>query len=62
MNTSTASIVEEEEGAVLYLVMRSPEHTSINDRVLSLTNIETLEYRIFHKMGEKLRNLISGNV
>ena len=47
-DTAQASISDEEEGAVLYLVS--------DNRVLSLTKLKTLEYRLFRKMREKLRN------
>lgn len=59
MHTATASISEEEEGAVLYLVQRSKESKS--DKVLSLTKTKTLEYRLFRKMREKLRNNVASD-
>lgn len=68
LDTAVASIKEEEEGAVLYLVRRAgtPSKTSASstesgDRVLALTKLKTLEYRLFRKMREKLRNSFSGN-
>lgn len=47
-------IVEEEEGSVIYLTQRHSSN-SAEDRVLSLSKLKTIEYRIFRKMREKLR-------
>jgi hypothetical protein len=47
------TIQAEEEGAVLYFIKRSVDH---HDEVLSLCKLKTLEYRLFRKMREKLRN------
>jgi hypothetical protein len=52
---SQGSIKSEEEGAVIYMVSRGVEHES----VLSLSKYKTLEYRIFRKLREKLRNFWS---
>ena len=49
---SEASIKHEEEGAVLYFVRRGLK----DDAVISLSKLKTLEYRIFRKLREKLRN------
>ena len=49
-------IVEEEEGSVLYLIKRDKSGDISQDKVLSLAKLKTLEYRIFRKMREKLRN------
>lgn len=56
---SGLSIREEEEGAVLYFVLRHSEDSS-KDQVLSLGKFKTLEYRLFRKMREKLRNYNEG--
>jgi hypothetical protein len=56
---SGLSIREEEEGAVIYFVLRHREE-SARDQVLSLGKLKTLEYRLFRKMREKLRNYVSG--
>lgn len=48
-----------EEGGVLYLVQRDRELQEL-DQVLALTKLKTLEYRLFRKMREKLRNLVKG--
>jgi len=49
---SSASMNEEEEGSVLYMIKRGLD----DDKVLSLSKLKTLEYRIFRKLREKLRN------
>ena len=49
------TISEEEEGAVLYMIRRDMEDAR-KDQVLSLSKLKTLEYRLFRKMREKLRN------
>lgn len=49
-------ITDEEEGAVIYLTKRDKSGNSSEDRVLSLCKLKTIEYRIFRKMREKLRN------
>ena len=49
---SEASIKNEEEGAVIYFIRRGLE----DDKVISLAKLKTLEYRIFRKLREKLRN------
>ena len=54
---SGASIKNEEEGAVIYLVRRSIDGAvEGKDEVLSLCKLKTLEYRLFLKIREKLRN------
>ncbi len=55
VNVSGKTIREEEEGAVLYMVRRHKEEPK-NDEILSLSKLKTLEYRLFRKMREKLRN------
>ena len=52
---ASQSIEQEEEGAVLYIVKRDSKESNY-DEVLSLSKLKTLEYRIFRKMREKLRN------
>lgn len=49
---SSGSIQREEEGAVIYMVRRGVK----DDKVLSLSKLKSLEYRIFRKLREKLRN------
>ena len=56
---SGLSIREEEEGAVIYFVLRHNED-STKDQVISLGKLKTLEYRLFRKMREKLRNFVNG--
>ena len=51
---SGKTISEEEEGAVLYMVLRHKENPK-KDAILSLSKFKTLEYRLFRKMREKLR-------
>ncbi len=41
---------------MLYFIKRSHD---LHDEVLSLCKLKTLEYRLFRKMREKLRNFIS---
>lgn len=55
-DVAKSKIVEDEEGAVLYLIKRDKSGDSSYDRVLSLIKLKTLEYRAFRKMREKLRN------
>jgi hypothetical protein len=54
-----SKIIEEEEGSVLYLIKRDKEGPE-KDKVLSLCKLKTLEYRLFRKMREKLRNYFRG--
>ena len=54
-DVSKSEIAKDEEGNVLYFIKRSKEGSS-KDQVLSLTKLKTLEYRLFRKMREKLRN------
>ena len=55
---SGLSISEEEEGMVIYFVLRHREDAQL-DEVLSLGKLKTLEYRLFRKMREKLRDFAS---
>ena len=55
---SGLSIKEEEEGSVIYFVLRHREDSKM-DQVLSLAKLKTLEYRLFRKMREKLRDFAS---
>lgn len=52
---SEASIKNEEEGAVIYMIRRGLN----DDKVVSLSKLKTLEYRVFRKLREKLRNFWS---
>lgn len=56
--TAEADIESEEEGAVLYFVELDPKKDKSRDSVLSLCKLKTLEYRIYRKLREKLRNYI----
>lgn len=49
---TTADIELEQEGSVLYF------YNTTNKKVMSLGKIKTLEYRIFRKLREKLRNFV----
>lgn len=51
-DVAKAEIATDEEGNVLYFMQRDTKH----DKVLSLCKLKTLEYRLFRKMREKLRN------
>ena len=50
-----SEIAKDEEGNVLYFVKRDPKKKEPS-KVLSLCKLKTLEYRLFRKMREKLRN------
>lgn len=52
-DVAKSSIASDEEGNVLYFVRRDKGD---NETVLSLAKLKTLEYRLFRKMREKLRN------
>lgn len=47
-DVAKSDIATDEEGNVLYFLA--------DDQVLSLCKLKTLEYRLFRKMREKLRN------
>ena len=53
-DVAKSEIAEEEEGNVLYFVERPADGSE--SKVLSLCKLKTLEYRLFRKMREKLRN------
>ena len=55
-DVAKSEIAKDEEGNVLYLIARSENR---HPRVLSLAKLKTLEYRLFRKMREKLRNFFS---
>ena len=55
---SGLSIREEEEGTVMYFVQRHCEDAA-QDSVVALGKLKTLEYRLFRKMREKLRDYAS---
>jgi len=57
-HVAEASIVEEEEGSVLYLMQRD-ERNSENDKPIVLCKLKTLEYRVYRKLREKLKTHIS---
>lgn len=50
-----SKIADDEEGSVIYLIGRDLSNPN-NDKVLSLSKLKTLEYRLFRKMREKLKN------
>jgi hypothetical protein len=51
-----SEIAQDEEGNVLYFVEKDKNGAS---KVLSLSKLKTLEYRLFRKMREKLRNFFN---
>ena len=55
-DVAKSEIAQEEEGNVLYFIKRPQEESSAPSEVLSLCKLKTLEYRLFRKMREKLRN------
>jgi hypothetical protein len=55
---NTSSIEEQGEGCVLYFVSESSADSSISNQTLSLCKLKTLEYRLFRKLREKLKNCI----
>jgi hypothetical protein len=57
-NVAMQTIQNEEEGAVLYFIKRDKDDPKRDD-VLSLGKLKTLEYRLFRKMREKLRNYMN---
>lgn len=57
--TASASIEEEEEGSVIYLIKKANENNEDDfDEVLSISKLKTLEYRLYRKLREKLRTFI----
>ena len=54
-DVAKSEIAKDEEGNVLYFIKRAKEGSE-KDKVLSLAKLKTLEYRLFRKMREKLRN------
>lgn len=63
---SESSIVDEEEGSVIYLSSCKSMRESVEDKeeeeeVLSLCKLKTLEYRVYRKLREKLTNHIIRN-
>lgn len=59
-HVQSQNISNEEEGAVLYLILRYNSE-AMPDVVISLCKLKTLEYRLFRKMREKLRIFVEGN-
>ena len=55
-DVAKSEIAQEEEGNVLYFIKRPAESSTEPSKVLSLCKLKTLEYRLFRKMREKLRN------
>ena len=53
-----SEIAKDEEGNVLYFISRGKNNKS---RCLSLCKLKTLEYRLFRKMREKLRNFYASS-
>ena len=58
---ASSPISTDEEGNVLYFIKRSPDGKEELE-TLSLTKLKTLEYRLFRKMREKLRNFYSNDL
>ncbi len=52
---TTGPIRNYEEGVIMMLVLRNPSCPS-EDRVLSWSKIKTIEYKIFKKVKDKLKN------
>lgn len=61
INISESKIDIEEEGVVVYLVRRGKSHDE-HDHGVSLCKLKTLEYRLYRKLREGLKNLISENL
>ena len=53
-DVAKSEIAKDEEGNVLYFIKKDSKNQG--DKVLSLAKLKTLEYRLFRKMREKLRN------
>ena len=63
-DVAKSEIAQEEEGNVLYFIKRPAENAPSESQadaneVLSLCKLKTLEYRLFRKMREKLRNFFA---
>ena len=58
-DVAKSEIAEEEEGNVLYFIKRPSSESGERSEVLSLCKLKTLEYRLFRKMREKLRNFFA---
>jgi len=56
-DVAKSEIAKDEEGNVLYFIKKGKSNPE--DQVLSLAKLKTLEYRLFRKMREKLRNYFS---
>ena len=54
---SKAFIEDDTEGSVIYFIHKGRK----TNTVLSLCKLKTLEYRIYRKLREKLRNYIGRN-
>ncbi len=60
IETGKASLYSEEEGVVMYLVKRSPVPAVLaDDFTLSLCKVKTLEYRLYRRLREILRQQMS---
>ncbi|KAL4471704.1 hypothetical protein ABPG74_008597 [Tetrahymena malaccensis] len=55
---ASSDIEGEQEGSVLYFVKKSKQIPQ-QERTLSVSKLKTLEYRIFRKLREKLKNYVS---
>lgn len=60
-DVASASVEEEGEGAVIYFIEKNDQFLQ-QDKVLSVSKLKTLEYRIYRKLREKLRNYISKKI
>lgn len=57
-DVAKSTIAQDEEGNVLYFIKKA-KHADERDHVISLAKLKTLEYRLFRKMREKLRNFFA---
>lgn len=57
-DVASSDIEGEQEGSVLYFVKKT-KSVPEQERTLSLSKLKTLEYRIFRKLREKLKNYVS---
>ena len=51
-----SSIIDEEEGSVLYITENIEDKGKTYNRVIVLCKLKTLEYRVYRKLREKLKN------
>lgn len=56
MQVGHSSVEEQGEGSVLYFVSQTPDQ---NFQTLSLCKLKTIEYRLYRKLREKIKNFLA---